>query len=212
MNCREFGLIAGSQRASERLRLYIASMNGMAERGANHGVSAHACHLFGSAQRRADVLTLFMAAGLREGSQVRVVAYTRAPDRAVGALAAEGFVLAHEMERGALDIVPARGTPLLATPFDAGDALEYVEERVSEALARSFTGLRLAMSARWALASAVRPEALLAFESGLNELAATLPLRVLCAYDAREFKPELLQRVRVFHDQIFDDGSAARGS
>ena len=173
--------------------------------GTADGDAAHTCHLYRSEQSHSDVLVRFLARGLRAGDRCRVLAYTRAPDRAMGALAAEGFILAHEMERGALDVHPSSATPLLEVPFDPQRALDYVRERVDSARSAEFRGLSLALDMRWALASTVRPEALLLFESGLNEIAAELPLRTLCGYAAYEFDGELLRRARVFHGSVLDD-------
>ena len=173
-------------------------------------LAPHTCYLFSDPQRRAEVLARFLAQGLTSGEQCRAVAYTRSPDRAMGALAAAGFALGREMERGALDVLPARGTPLVEPRFDVRAATDWVEGLVESARAQGFLGLRLALDMSWALSSAVRPESVLGFESGLNELTVRRPLRVLCTYDAAAFGEDLLPRVRVFHGQVLSDGPEAR--
>lgn len=164
--------------------------------------AAHRAHVYRDIAERAHELTLFLSDGLREGAQCRVIAYTHAPDRAVGALAGAGFNIGEAMYNDALDVIPAASTPLLALPFDANAALEWLRELVHDARAASFTSLRVAIEMRWALSSSVGETGLAAFERGLNRLTEEERLTVLCQYDAGVFPAHWLERAARVHQPL----------
>lgn len=159
----------------------------------------HRCHVYRDPEGIADALTSFLREGLNVGVQCRVVAYIEAPDRAIGALAAAGVDIGDALNRGALDVLPAMGTPLVEMPFDAPAAVDHVRRLTAKAVAASFAGLWLAIDMRWALASAVGEAGLAAFERGLDGLTTEVPLVVLCMYDERLFPPDLLTRATRIH-------------
>lgn len=163
--------------------------------------SGHRCHVYADSRSEARELTAFLDEGLRAGAQCRVVAYTEAPDLAIGSLAAGGLNLADVLLREALDVVPARGTPLLAMPFDPQAAVDWVRGLAERAQAQSFPALWLAIEMRWALASAVGEAGLGRFERGLDALTRQLPIVALCQYDAGAFPTEWLQRALRAHGQ-----------
>jgi len=160
---------------------------------------AHECHVYRDVADRAHRLTLFLSDGLRAGDQCRVIAYTHSPDRAVGALAGAGFDIADVLYNEALDVIPAASTPLLAMPFDAQAALEWLRALAASARRDGFGGLRVAIEMRWALSSSVGEAGLAAFERGLNTLVREEPVRLLCQYDAGVFPPDLLHHAARVH-------------
>ena len=164
--------------------------------------ASHHCHVYRDVADRAHRLTLFLSDGLRAGEQCRVIAYTHAPDRAVGALAGAGFDIGQVLYNEALDVIPAASTPLLSLPFDANAAVEWFRSLAQSARAEGFSGLRVAIEMRWALSSSVGEAGLAAFERGLNALVLGEPVRFLCQYDAGVFPPGWLQRAARVHQPL----------
>lgn len=166
--------------------------------------SGHRCHIHRDPAGEADALVTFLAEGLDRGAQCRVIAYTEAPDRAIGGLAAAGIDIADALLRDALDVLPATGTPLLEMPFVPQRAIDYIRDLTQRGVASSFPELRLAIEMRWALASAVGEAGLAAFERGLDALTKELPVVAFCQYDAGAFPPDLLQRAARLHGVIVE--------
>ena len=130
------------------------------------------------------------------------IAYTHAPDRAVGALAGAGFDIGQVLYEDALDVIPASTTPLLDLPFDAKVAIDWLRTLAQAARAAGFSGLFVAIEMRWALSSSVGEAGLAAFERGLNQLVQEESLRVLCQYDAGAFPPMWLDRAARMHQPL----------
>ena len=174
-------------------------------------ISPHGCHVYRDIADRAHQLTLFLSDGLRSNEQCRVIAYTHAPDRAVGALAGAGFDIGQVLYNDALDVIPAATTPLLAMPFDAKAAVDWLRELAHQARAAGFTGFRVAIEMRWALSSSVGEAGLAAFERGLNQLVEEQPVRVLCQYDAGVFPAMWLDRPARMHQPMPAAGAYGGG-
>ena len=177
----------------------------------SHRVPAHGCHIYRDVADRANQLTLFLSEGLRAGAQCRVIAYTHAPDRAVGALAGAGFDIGQVLYNDALDVIPAATTPLLALPFDADVAIEWLRTMARAAREEGFTSLRVAIEMRWALSSSVGEAGLAAFERGLNLLVEQEPAFVLCQYDAGVFPPMWVDRAARMHQPMPTAGAQGGG-
>lgn len=163
---------------------------------------AHGCHVYRDVADRAHQLTLFLSNGLRAGAQCRVIAYTHSPDRAVGALAGAGFDIGKVLYNEALDVIPAATTPLLALPFDAAGAVDWLRDLSDSARGSGFSSLRVAIEMRWALSSSVGEAGLAAFERGLNKLVEEEPVYFLCQYDAGVFPPMWLDRAARMHQPL----------
>jgi hypothetical protein len=177
----------------------------------SESIPGHSCHIYRDVADRAHQLTLFLSEGLREKAQCRVIAYTHSPDRAVGALAGAGFDIAQVLYNEALDVIPAASTPLLALPFDANAAVEWLREQAGNAREGGFTSLRVAIEMRWALSSSVGETGLAAFERGLNRLAQEVPVNVLCQYDAGAFPPMWVDRAARMHQPVQTAGAYGAG-
>lgn len=162
----------------------------------------HRCHVYRDVADRAHELTVFLSDGLRDGAQCRVIAYTHAPDREVGALAGAGFDIGQVMYHDALDVIPATATPLLALPFDPIAAVEWFRSLSRSARENGFSCLRVAIEMRWALSSSVGETGLAAFERGLNRLIAEEPISILCQYDAGVFPAMWVERAARVHQPL----------
>ena len=173
----------------------------------SESIPGHSCHIYRDVADRAHQLTLFLSEGLRGKAQCRVIAYTHAPDRAVGALAGAGFDIGQVLYNEALDVIPAASTPLLALPFDPNASVEWLRELSQGAREGGFTSLRVAIEMRWALSSSVGETGLAAFERGVNRLAQEEPVHVLCQYDAGVFPPMWIDRAARMHQPIRPAGA-----
>ena len=172
---------------------------------------AHRCHIYSDVADRAHQLTIFLSDGLRDSAQCRVIAYTQAPDRAVGALAGAGFDIGQALYHDALDVIPASATPLLAMPFDPIASVDWFRTLARTAQDDGFSSLRVAIEMRWALSSSVGETGLAAFERGLNHLIGEEPIQVLCQYDAGVFPPMWVDRAARAHQPVPTAGAYGTG-
>ncbi|HEY5835689.1 MEDS domain-containing protein [Streptomyces sp.] len=163
-------------------------------------VGDHTCFGFESDEERWAVRAAFVAAGLARGE--RVVLLTEpgvAGGTALGRLAAHGLSAEAAVREGRLAVVteppgvdPARG-------FDAAARTGYWVAVAGEALARGFTGLRVAGDMSWAARPGVDRRALAAYETGLTPVFPRIGCTGMCEYDRRLFPAPLLEQVLAAH-------------
>ncbi|MGZ4484850.1 MAG: MEDS domain-containing protein [Nocardioidaceae bacterium] len=105
---------------------------------------------------------------------------------------------------GQLELVDAADR-FAATGGEHSALLELQERQVREALADGFPSVASAASSE-AVSTMVPDRAeLLAYEVGLDRLAADPRVRLLCSYDVRALQPDLLDDLSAVHFQRLDD-------
>jgi CRP-like cAMP-binding protein len=143
----------------------------------------------------------FIKNGLAKGERCVYIGGELEPTELTEALAAGGVNVERAIERGALVVLSAQeyyGLP----PFEASRVVELVRKRVTEAISRRFTGLRIAGEMTWTIQEGIRADALVDFESLWDEAAGPGPLTAVCAYRRDRFRPAVLQRVIRSHAKV----------
>jgi CRP-like cAMP-binding protein len=153
-----------------------------------------------------DLITFvvpFLQQGLARGEQVLYVVNDLRLSQVTEALAAEGVDVAREIERGALVFLNAQ--EYYSSPrVDASHLVELNRGRVSDARARHFAGLRLAAEMTWALKMGVPEDALVEYESLLDDAYKGLGplLTAACMYRRGRFTPAHLARLLRSHAKV----------
>jgi hypothetical protein len=168
----------------------------------------HACHVYATREARARTLAAFLRTGIDRGELCVVVTGSAAESRAIPAeLAAAGFATAALSAAGALVI--AEGEVFFGPRFEPDRALAICAEAIAAAHAAGFAGLRIAFEASWALETQ-RPEAWMAFESGIDSLRGRDHLVALCQFDP-SCDPAVLDEVAPRHRRLVRDGELQSG-
>ena len=142
----------------------------------------------------------FIRDGLARGERCVYIAGDLEPIEVTEALAAGGVDVTRAMERAALAVVSAQEFFALP-PFDAARVVGLARRRATEAIARGFTGLRIAGEMMWTLHAGLHGDALVNFESLWDE---AVPGRIIgaCLYRRDRFHPAVLQRLIRSHAKV----------
>jgi anti-anti-sigma regulatory factor len=167
----------------------------------------HLCLPFTSEAEQREVVSAYIADGLRRGERVLYFADRTDPD-AIGAwLGPHSVDGALAIARGQLDVRPAGNGA-----FDPAEVVVGIRDAVREARAAGFQGLRLTGEMSWALRDGPDHVGLHEYESGVASTVVDAgDLAAVCQYDERIFAgadlPSLLAhhagRLRV--DPLHDD-------
>ena len=166
-------------------------------------VLGHPMLVHDSEVKRRRRTAAWVAEGLAHGHKVL---YAVADDGPSGRSEMD-FMLGVGWERqydGQLELVDAAAR-FAATGGEHSALLELQERQVQEALAGGFPSVASASSGE-AVSTMVPDRAeLLAYEVGLDRLAVDPRVRMLCSYDVRSVRPDLLDDLSAVHYQRLDD-------
>jgi CRP-like cAMP-binding protein len=123
------------------------------------------------------------------------------PAEVTEALVKGGVDVNRALDRGALVVVSPREYFALP-PFDASRVVELMGKRVTEAISGGFSGLRIAGEMTWTLKEGIRDDALVDYESLLDEAVGPGPLTVVCLYRRDRFRPALLRQLIRSHAKV----------
>jgi PAS domain S-box-containing protein len=143
--------------------------------------STHFCQFYETRQDLVDVLVPYFAAGLKSNEYCMWI--TSPPLDAAGARRALRRAvpdLARYEERGQIEILPHTDWYLIGGAFDATRVLAGWVERLEQALARGFDGLRLSGNTFWLERSGWRD--FQAYEEAVDSVIAQYRMMALCTY------------------------------
>jgi CRP/FNR family transcriptional regulator, nitrogen oxide reductase regulator len=142
----------------------------------------------------------FIKDGLARDERCVYIASDLEPVEVEEALAAGGVDVTRAIERGALAVLSPQEYYALP-PFDASRVVELTRKRMTEAISRGFTGLRITVEMTWTLKESIRDDALVNYESLLDE-AVPGRLIVACLYRRDRFHPAVLERLIRSHAKV----------
>jgi len=182
--------------------------NGISTTHARHiRLGDHLCLPFATDAEQREVVSAYIADGLRRGERVLYFSDRTHPDAIDAWLDPRGVDGALAMARGQLEVRPAGDGH-----FDPIEVVGGIRHAVRDARAAGFQGLRLTGEMSWALRGSAPDGRLHEYESGVAETVGDArDLAAVCQYDERLFEradmPGLLARhaavVRV--DPLHDD-------
>jgi methanogenic corrinoid protein MtbC1 len=147
----------------------------------------HACALFRSKDEEYRVLVPFVKEGIERGEKnCHIIDPALRADH-LGRLAAGGIKVAAAQESGQLEILDWGGTYLCGGRFDMSAMLARVEKMLTTARDEGFPLTRLVGHAEWALEKRPGVGDLIEYEARADEVLASYPDAVLCAYDRSQF-------------------------
>lgn len=170
----------------------------------------HVCLIFDDEVQRRQIVSAYLAAGLRQGDLVRYFADTTSPADVRDWLAALGIDLAKAEAAGAFSIIPAENAYCPGGRLAPREVVANAEARYAMARQAGYHGSRVAGEMTWALRDIPGADRLLEYESRLNLITDTFPHIGMCQYDARQFDGATLFKVLQVHPYMIARGQIVR--
>ena len=171
----------------------------------------HLCWLYQSQQEHRALLTPFLRRGLAQGERVIYVVDAHPAEAVLGYLRDDGLEPSPYLASGQLSILTADEAYLRDGAFDPDAMVALLRAETDRALADGYAALRVTGEMTWVLRGLPGSEALIEYESKLNEFFPGSKCLALCQYDRRRFEPGVLldvlttHRVAVVGTELFDN-------
>lgn len=146
-----------------------------------------------------EVLTPFIADGLRRGDRCFCVQKPEVLKRLVYDLIFLGLDPDKEMARGALDLHTEQETYFPNQRFEPNEVMNLLVRSISDARAMGFTAFRSAGELSWATEGRNDCDKVLGYEKLVDDYYPGQPAIGLCQYDMNKFAPEVLRDVVQAH-------------
>jgi PAS domain S-box-containing protein len=155
----------------------------------------HLCHFYATPQDLLDTLTPFFKAGLEKHEYcLWVVSPSLTTDQATAALRSGIPDVDRHLSEGALEVIPSPEWYLTDGKFDTGRVIQSWQDKLEDALARGYAGMRINGNEDWLRDDLWRDFA--AYERSLDEWIRGRPMIVICSYPLREGAIQILEVAR----------------
>ncbi len=174
-----------------------------------HGPDNHLALIYESFDEQLASVVPFVRQGLERGERLLYVVDENTESELADAFRAAGIDVDGARESGALTFLSKEDSYGRFGQFDAERMIAYLAETVHEELAGDdFERVRITGEMTWALEEDVETlEALVEYESKVNEFYTDRPVTGLCQYNRSKFDPELLYDIIRSHPhQVYDAG------
>jgi hypothetical protein len=167
---------------------------------------SHACHFFETFGQQKEVVLPFVKDGLDNGEHCIYVTHDQSVDDWCFEFQGYGIDVRAEVERGSLLIITGEQW------HAGGDFNSIVKAREAwqmfEARLATFSGVRIAGDAGWALEPALRAEELCHWEATASLIYEGEPIRAICQYNLTQHTPASLHAGLRTHKLAIIDGRA----
>jgi hypothetical protein len=164
----------------------------------------HSCIFYHSGNALMEVLTPYIAEGLRRGERC-FVQKPHISTRLLSDLHCVGFDTTDLVLRGVLEVHSENEVYVQNGRFDPGAMMDMLMRSLNEALRRGFTAFRTAGNLSWALEGRNVSDRLLEYEGLVNGYYPGRPAIGLCQYDTNAFSPPVIESVIKAHDLHVSD-------
>jgi PAS domain S-box-containing protein len=159
----------------------------------------HICPIYETRAEQMAAAVPYMKEGLARGERCLYIGDDSDVEAVAQALAAAEVDIAHERERGALWILTKRESYLKSGKFDPQMMIDFMRSAQAQALADSFSGLRVTGEMTWALGPGIAHNDLIEYEALLNRFSINSRSIVLCQYNREHFGPAVIHDVLLTH-------------
>ena len=168
---------------------------------------AHLCLIYDSEEERRQIAAEYMAAGLRQGEQVRYFTDVSTPEEIRSWLRGMGVDVP---ENEAFGIARAENAYCPEGRFEPKKMIAGSAQRYETAKNAGYSGVRFCGEMSWALKGIHGSDRFLEYEALLNTVTATFPHSGMCQYDARLFDGATLFKVLQLHPYMIANGQIVR--
>lgn len=159
----------------------------------------HYCVLTTSAADRMTAITRVVAAGLRGGDLVIVLAASTPPATVTDQLVVQTPAAAAALRSAQVRVVPASDVYLHEGQFDPVRVHDTMVRCVEEARAGGYPGLRVVADMTWTPSSSAGMHQLPDYEAAVNELALDGTAFGACLYDQPSMCPDVMRAISQAH-------------
>ena len=170
----------------------------------------HVCLIYDSEDQRRQIVSEFLAAGIREGALVRYFADTTPPPALRAWLSEAGVELSKAEEDGAFGIINAESAYCPSGQFVPREVIANMLSRFDMARQAGYPGSRACGEMSWTLRDIPGADRFLEYEVRLNTITDTFPYMGMCQYDARLFDGATLFKVLQVHPFMIAQGQLVR--
>jgi hypothetical protein len=170
----------------------------------------HTCVFYRTDRELMEVLTPYVADGLRRGERVFCAQRPEILKRLTNDLIFLGLNPDYERERGALDLCTENDVYFPQHRFEPEAMMEMLIRSIGQARAAGFTSFRSAGEMSWAVRGRNECDQVVGYEKLVEEYYPGKPAIGLCQYAMEEFEPEVLKSVLAAHQMLIADTSPIR--
>jgi hypothetical protein len=164
---------------------------------------AHVCLIYDNEEQRKKIVSEYMAAGLRQGEQVRYFTDTTTPDEIRLWLTEMGIEIP---DKDSFGIFNAESGYCPHGEFEPQKMIDGSVHRYELAEKAGYKGVRSCGEMTWALKGIKGSERFIEYEALLNTVIATFPHSGMCQYDTRLFDGATLFKVLQLHPYMIAQG------
>lgn len=161
----------------------------------------HVCLIFDRDDERQKVVSEYMAAGLRQGEQVRYFTDTTAPEKVRDWLSEIGVEIPEAKENGTFRVIKAENGYYPSGQFEPREMISRILSNYELAKKAGYSGARSCGEMTWMLKDipGAASERLIEYEVLLSMIDTSFPHSGMCQYDARLFDGATLFNVLKVH-------------
>ena len=159
----------------------------------------HICVFYRSQDALREVLTPYVAAGLRNGERCFCAQKPEVLKHLLYDLNFLGINTDHEIKRGALEVHTEDEAYFPNKRFEPAVMMEMLVRSLEEAQAKGFTALRTAGELSWAARGRHECDQLIEYENMVDQCFPGKRVIGLCQYAVDEFDPQVLESVIAIH-------------
>jgi hypothetical protein len=167
----------------------------------------HICVFYSDIASLLDVLTPFIAEGLRNNERC----FCAQPPEILRALSTDlrflGIDTEREVKRGALELHTTNEVYFPNRQFEPLALMELLERSIADSVRQGFSGFRPAGDLSWAVDGRDECDRLLDYEKLVEASYPGKPVNGICQYPIKRFKPDVLKRVVDAHKKVLDNSA-----
>jgi two-component system, sensor histidine kinase PdtaS len=167
----------------------------------------HTCVFYRSDKELMEVLTPFVADGLRRGERVFCAQRPEILKRLTHDLIFLGLNPDYERESGALDLLTEEEAYFPHSQFEPLAMMDMLIRSIYTARAKGFTSFRSAGELSWAVQGRNECDRVVGYEKLVEEYYPGRPAIGLCQYPMDKFEPSVLRAVLASHRMQISDTS-----
>jgi hypothetical protein len=170
----------------------------------------HICLIYDSDEERQEIVSTYLAAGIKQGELVRYFADETPPHNILAWLSEKGIEYSEVEEGESFRILEAAKAYCPSGRFEPRQVLDNMVSRYAMARQAGYRGSRVTGEMTWALRAIPGSERLLEYEMGINAIHDVFPHVGMCQYDARLFDGAMLFKVLQVHPYMVARGQIVR--
>ncbi len=171
---------------------------------------AHVCLIFDSDEQRQQIVSEYMAGGLRQGEFVRYFTDVTTPATIRSWLVEMGVEFPEAQDNEAFRVSEAERAYCPSGRFEPQKMIDGMLPRYDQLKKAGYSGIRSCGEMTWTLKGLPGSDRLLEYEALLSTVAGTFPHSGMCLYDARRFDGATLFNVLKVHPYMIVQGQIVR--